>query len=459
MVNNKIKIGKIFIIFPILFFFLNCQKDNSTSYKKQDFQKKHDSTVTNLWVKFVDTGSLSLNTLVHQRGESYTIYGKKKNDQKTIPIYISKPTVFTSYRLENNKTVSRQYISFGNDTLRFEFNKDTSLFKGNSKNDILNTLFTKHEDFHFLDKQTDVNVYLDDLYTQNQLRLKKLKFYSKDFNDLQLSVIQDYLNLYYYYKAFNIDFSSVNSSDARNRLEIIYDELLQNVELLDKINTILTKQIIYNSLRYIAFKNNKQPYQSIGLINKKLRETEAMSGFIEDLLHYSSNILSEEDKTELKKYLRKETTVIEKSKITRLTASVLAQSMKNTKNEDVKIQQVLSTTTEDFVLIDLWATWCIPCIQENPYWENAKKKYRGKIKFVKISIDTNKDKWEKFLMSHGQINDNFIISNPQHLFIKSFEINSIPRFLLFNKKFAIISDDFTRPSDDSFERDLEKYLN
>jgi hypothetical protein len=58
------------------------------------------------------------------------------------------------------------------------------------------------------------------------------------------------------------------------------------------------------------------------------------------------------------------------------------------------------------------------------------------------------------------INDesNYIISNSSHPFIKYFEISSIPRFLLFNNKFEVISDDFDRPSDNNFDIKLKAIL-
>lgn len=456
---NNLRIRKVIKIFLFLLFFLSCKKENSAAYPKNEVINKQNSTVTTLLVKFVDTGSLSLNTLVHQRGENFTLYGKKENEQKSVLISNSKPTVFTSYRIENNKTVSRQYISFENNTLSFEFKKHGSFFMGNRKNDILNILFPKNEDFHFTDKQSNPIKYIDSLESQHQLHIRTLASYSKDFNKTQSSILEDYLNLYYYFKIFNIDFSTVISSEAKEKLEAEYEELLRDVELLNKINTVLTKQIIYNSVRYTAFKNNsKQLYKNIELVDKRLRNTEAMTGFLDDLLRFSANTLSAADKNEIKKFLPKEIMPAKKGNTNVLTSSILLQSVKNMHHEKIKIQNILTTTNQDLILIDLWATWCLPCLQENPYWENAKKRYDGKIKFVKISIDTNEDKWTKYLEKHGEMHGNYIINNPQHLFIKKFNINSIPRYILFDRNFGVLSDDFTRPSDPNFNHEIEKYL-
>ena len=50
------------------------------------------------------------------------------------------------------------------------------------------------------------------------------------------------------------------------------------------------------------------------------------------------------------------------------------------------------------VYIDIWATWCGPCIKEIPHFERLKKKYRNEdIAFISISIDDNIDSWKKWV--------------------------------------------------------------
>lgn len=449
---------KIFIIFPVILLLLNCQKDSTKFLSKNEVNTKQETSVTIIDVEFLATGSFSLNTLIHQRGKSFTLFGRNTNDQKSSPINTTKPTVFTSYRIENNKTISKQYISFGNDTLSFKFNENASLFVGNKKNNILNILFPENEDFHSIEKQSSPILYFENLANQHQLQSKELESYSKDYTKEQLIILKDYLKLYYYFKIFNVDFSTINSAEAKEKLATEYENLLQNVDLLNKINTILTKQIIYNSLRYTAFINNSnQLYKNIISVDKRLRNTEAMSGFLDDLLQFSANTLSTEDKNEIKKYLPKHT-LPPKKNFTNLKTSVLSATVKNRNNNNVKISQILTANQENLVLVDLWATWCNPCLQENPFWENAKKKYAGKIKFVKLSIDIDKDKWLKYLQKHGQEEDAFNINTPQHPLIKEFKISEIPRFILFDNNFRILSDDFIRPSDSNFEIEIEKFL-
>lgn len=52
------------------------------------------------------------------------------------------------------------------------------------------------------------------------------------------------------------------------------------------------------------------------------------------------------------------------------------------------IQPRLSTTSDTIYVVNLWATWCAPCVAELPAFEKLNKKFRNqKIKVLLISLD------------------------------------------------------------------------
>ncbi len=103
-----------------------------------------------------------------------------------------------------------------------------------------------------------------------------------------------------------------------------------------------------------------------------------------------------------------------------------------------------------YVYIDVWATWCGPCLAEIPHLKKVEEKYHGKnIEFVSISVDTDKDheKWKKMVVSKelGGI-QLFADNNRNSDFIKAYDINIIPRFILIGPDGKVIKADAPRPS-------------
>jgi thiol-disulfide isomerase/thioredoxin len=115
-----------------------------------------------------------------------------------------------------------------------------------------------------------------------------------------------------------------------------------------------------------------------------------------------------------------------------------------------------------YVYIDVWATWCGPCIAEIPHLKKVEEKFHGKnIEFVSISVDTDKDreKWKKFVTDkHLGGVQLFADKNWNSDFIKAFGVNSIPRFLLIDPDGKVLNADAARPSSPRLTELLESLL-
>src|SRR5688500_19926343 len=63
-----------------------------------------------------------------------------------------------------------------------------------------------------------------------------------------------------------------------------------------------------------------------------------------------------------------------------------ANSPRVTQIDDAKIKQLLKPGGKP-LLVNFWATWCVPCREEFPDLVKIDAEYRGKIDFFTISLD------------------------------------------------------------------------
>jgi thiol-disulfide isomerase/thioredoxin len=122
------------------------------------------------------------------------------------------------------------------------------------------------------------------------------------------------------------------------------------------------------------------------------------------------------------------------------------------------------------VYIDVWATWCGPCKAEIPALKELEHDYEGKnIAFVSLSVDDNQahqNSWEvanqkwRAMVKDKELGGIQLLA-PQGWespFIKAFQINSIPRFILLDTKGNIINPNAPRPSDKKLRALLEELI-
>ncbi|MDY0986199.1 TlpA disulfide reductase family protein [Flavobacterium sp. CFBP9031] len=115
-----------------------------------------------------------------------------------------------------------------------------------------------------------------------------------------------------------------------------------------------------------------------------------------------------------------------------------------------------------FVYIDLWATWCGPCKAEIPHMKKIEEDYHGKnIVFVSLSLDKPKDaqKWKDYVTKE-QLKGIQLMADKDFGsdVAKNYDVNAIPRFLLFDTKGNIINADALRPSNPELRVQLDKLL-
>jgi thiol-disulfide isomerase/thioredoxin len=113
------------------------------------------------------------------------------------------------------------------------------------------------------------------------------------------------------------------------------------------------------------------------------------------------------------------------------------------------------------VVLDMWAMWCAPCLQEKPYFRKIEEEYKnnGEIVFISVSTDgmEKKEIWKGFLKRKGWDGIELICEYTESL-MKYYKVEGIPRFMIFDKNGKIVTVNAPRPSDPGFKSLIETTL-
>lgn len=111
------------------------------------------------------------------------------------------------------------------------------------------------------------------------------------------------------------------------------------------------------------------------------------------------------------------------------------------------------------VYMDIWASWCGPCIREVPYAKKLEAELHEKdIVFLNVSIDENLDAWKK-AVKEKEIKGVHINSKggSEAMFANLYQVNGIPRYYIIDRNGNIFDNNAKRPSG-NVKEDLEVLL-
>jgi len=102
----------------------------------------------------------------------------------------------------------------------------------------------------------------------------------------------------------------------------------------------------------------------------------------------------------------------------------------------------LSSYQNKYVLVDFWASWCLPCREENPNVLAVYEKYKTKnFVVLSVSVDTDKDKWINAIKEDRlpwvQVSD----LKKQNEAAKVYGVTTIPANLLIDPSGKVIAKD------------------
>jgi thiol-disulfide isomerase/thioredoxin len=119
----------------------------------------------------------------------------------------------------------------------------------------------------------------------------------------------------------------------------------------------------------------------------------------------------------------------------------------------------LSDLKGKIIYIDIWATWCQPCIKEIPYLKKLEDYFEDEeILFVSICKSDKKENWINVVSQKKLKGIQLFAPNEDIEFFNDYSVQLIPRFILLDKELRIIDANAKRPSDPTLREQLESLL-
>ena len=97
----------------------------------------------------------------------------------------------------------------------------------------------------------------------------------------------------------------------------------------------------------------------------------------------------------------------------------------------------IALTSEEYIVINLWATWCTPCIEEVGYLQKLNE--LDEFVVVGLLVDDSETNAIEFIKEYNLTYENILLEEKVESFITQFFWSGLPTTLLLNKDFVVIN--------------------
>lgn len=303
----------------------------------------------------------------------------------------------------------------------------------------------------FIDKIENLKKSLLDELASTAIKNENfIKNEKKEIDILGLKYYEQYAP-YHGYAINNKDFKTTQSfPKAGDDFDMNDEETFKHSYAYRIVNGVIFQRIIYGNSS-----EDKTPFDK-GIDKLKTIKSKMIRSELTKNLMYEMNLSAKNIDKVYNEIIKNSIDSVFNKEIT-LKYEILKKLVKGSPSPTFDYENInggktsLESLKGKFVYIDVWATWCGPCIAEIPALKEIEKEFHGKnIEFVSISIDDKKDfdKWKKMVADKELKGIQLYADNDwKSDFVKNYAIDGIPRFILIDTEGKIVSADAPRPSD------------
>lgn len=352
--------------------------------------------------------------------------------------------------LPNQKVIG--YLANNNQQFVVEDSNNINFFINNTNNELTRWIkkYNNESSFEqYLTIYKSVKGFLDSILSYTSTTNAKSKFNLsndalgavKEYYQMRLSHFLMLPILYkndYTLKLFELVLSDIKVTNAAYWLQTQSGKIF--------LRTFFSHYTLLNH----KFKLSESLNSSLLFANKNIRKY-LSSVYFNQILNKNEEIISLSNiKNELLIYKKVYSFTTEESKVLKvieekltaknedITKSFSKQDLENENHLMLKdLQKAELLNIGDGIILDYWASWCVPCIEKIKKLKSDQTKINGRqYKIIFISVDKTFEDWQRFHSPIFSTQNNFRLLNPTKTsFYKQFHVTSLPRmFLIENGK-------------------------
>ena len=454
-------------LFSICFLFVitinwSCQQDKKTSFVPGDatvkgtiigienqmvFVKDENPLNTDLDTVLVDgEGTFSYTTHLEKPkyisfeidGEFLTLY-MRPNDQ--ISFTSNHKNFFDQIKFDGGSSVYNNYmVDFSKSGQKFQ-NNLVFIYLNDEKrvSSILDSIKNMHH--QRLDGLTKSFTNIDDFFVKSETKridyewgYRKItyplyhKFYSSSKELILPPDYESFLNI-----LDKNDSSSLQLKSFRDFIDAYY---------YTQINKTIIEKLPYKEVMRIRFRLMAKSFQSQAIVDylcyDAVKNTVISSGLrdADEITFFFDSICKNEI---YRTYIQKQY-----EKWNHLRKGQIAKDFTFVSATGDSIK--LSDFKGKYIFLDVWATWCKPCLEQLPFLHKLQADFKSKkIVFISISVDQDKKVWLKSLKDK-QMGGIQLYAGRSDVLYNYYLITGIPRFILIDKDGKFVESSCQMPS-------------